>query len=55
MAWPEMQALHRVARLADVTFLGPMTEEIRAYLAQSGLKARIDAGYTFAAGFQRDK
>jgi hypothetical protein len=53
MAWPEMQALHAVARLADVTFLGPLTDEIRAYLAGSNLKAQIDSGYTFAAGFQR--
>lgn len=55
MDWPEMRALHAAAALVDVSFLGPVTEEIRAYLAQSGLRARIDAGYTFAAGFQRDK
>lgn len=53
MAWPEMLALHAIARLADVTFLGPLNDEIRAYLAGSNLKAQIDSGYTFAAGFQR--
>lgn len=55
MGWPEMRNLHAVARLTEVTFLGPVPEEIHAYLEQSGLTARIHAGYTFAAGFQRDK
>ncbi len=53
MAWPEMQALHRVARLSEVVFLGPMTEEIRAWLAASGLQARVESGFVAAAGFHR--
>lgn len=53
MSWPEMQALHRVAQLSDVTFLGPMTEEIRLWLAGSGLKAQITTGFAAAAGFRR--
>lgn len=53
MAWPEMQALHRTAQLSDVTFLGPMTEDIRAWLAGSGLKAMVHDGYAAAAGFRR--
>lgn len=53
MAWPEMQALHRAAALSDVTFLGPMTEDIRTWLAASGLKAQVHTGFTSAAGFRR--
>lgn len=53
MAWPEMKALHGVAALSEVVFLGPMTEEIRAWLAGSGLKAAIHTGFTSAAGFRR--
>ena len=53
MAWQEMQALHRVATLAEVTFLGPLTDEIRLWLASSGLKAQVNSGYSLAAGFRR--
>jgi hypothetical protein len=53
MAWPEMQALHGVAALSHVTFLGPMTPEIRAWLDRSGLKAAVETGYVAAAGFRR--
>lgn len=53
MLWPEMQALHQVATLADVTFLGPLTEEILEWLAKSGLKAQVQSGFTLAAGFRR--
>lgn len=53
MLWPEMQALHQVATLAEVTFLGPLTEEIQALLAKSGLKAKVHSGFTLAAGFRR--
>jgi hypothetical protein len=54
MAWPEMRALHGVARLAEVTFLGPFTPEMQAWLDRSGLTARIETGYSFVAGFQRN-
>jgi hypothetical protein len=54
MAWPEMRALHGLARLAEATFLGPFTPEMQAWLAGSGLTARIETGYSFVAGFQRD-
>jgi hypothetical protein len=54
MTWPEMKALHRVAVLSHVTFLGPMTREIQAWLARSGLKAEVESGYVAAAGFHRD-
>ncbi len=53
MDWPEMKALHDVATLAHVTFLGPISEEIRAWLNQSGLKAEVETGYVAAAGFRR--
>lgn len=53
MAWPEMRALHAVARLEEAEFLGPLTPEIAAWLARSGLSARILQGATFAAGFRR--
>ena len=53
MGWPEMKALHGVAVLANVTFLGPMTPEIRAWLDRSGLKAEVETGYVAAAGFRR--
>lgn len=53
MEWPEMQALHTVATLSDVTFLGPMSDEIRAWLAGSGLKARVTDGFVAAAAFRR--
>jgi hypothetical protein len=53
MAWPEMQALHRTAQLSKATFLGPMTDDIRHWLARSGLQAEIESGYVAAAGFVR--
>lgn len=53
MAWPEMKALHGVATLFEVTFLGPMTEDIRFWLAGSGLKARVTDGFVAAAAFRR--
>lgn len=53
MGWPEMAALHRVARLTDAVFLGEVTPEIRDWLAGSSLTARVASGYGFAAGFRR--
>jgi hypothetical protein len=53
MSWPEMKALHAVARLEDVTFLGPLTPDIRAWLAGSSLTATLNEGFTAAAGFRR--
>ena len=53
MLWPEMQALHRVATLDEVTFLGPLTEDIQAWLAKSSLRAKVHSGFTLAAGFRR--
>jgi hypothetical protein len=53
MAWPEMQALHKVAVLEDVTFLGPYTNEIRDWLSRSSLKATVRSGFEIAAGFRR--
>jgi hypothetical protein len=54
MVWPEMRALHGLVRLAEATFLGPFTPEMQAWLYGSGLKARIETGYSFVAGFRRD-
>jgi hypothetical protein len=54
MAWPEMRALHGVARLAEATFLGPFTPDMQTWLDRSGLTARIETGYSFVAGFRRD-
>ncbi len=53
MLWPEMQALHRVATLDEVTFLGPLTDDIQAWLAKSSLTAKVHSGFTLAAGFAR--
>lgn len=53
MDWPEMKALHGVATLAEVTFLGPLTDEIRDWIANSTLTAHIRSGNHFASGFQR--
>jgi hypothetical protein len=53
MLWPEMKALHDVATLRHVAFLGPLTDDIHNWLAQSGLQAEIEAGYVAAAGFAR--
>lgn len=53
MGWPEMQGLHRAATLAQVTFLGPLTPEIRAWIGQSTLTADILSDNLFVAGFQR--
>jgi len=36
MDWPDIAALDRVARLIDVTLLGPVTPEIVKWLANSG-------------------
>jgi len=53
MDWPEMAALHRVARLDEVIFLGPYTPEIGAWLAKSSLTAKVHHGFNVAAGFSR--
>ena len=53
MSWPEMKALHTVARLEEVTFLGPLTPEIRSWLAGSSLTATLHDGFAAAAGFHR--
>ncbi|WP_417684211.1 hypothetical protein [Roseibium sp.] len=53
MAWPEMKALHSVASLTDVTFLGDLTPEIQDWIDRSSLKARVHSGNRFAAGFVR--
>ncbi|MGR3724296.1 hypothetical protein LGT41_0009025 [Abyssibius alkaniclasticus] len=55
MDWPEMKALHKVAGLAEVTFLGAFTDEIEAWLNASSLSARLKTGNRFAAGFTRAK
>ncbi len=54
MGWPEMQAMHRVARLEEVTFLGDVAPEIRDWIAASGLTATLRTGFAVAAGFVRD-
>ena len=53
MGWPEMSALHDVAALPEVVFLGAMTSEIQDRIDKSSLSARIRCGYAFAGGFQR--
>lgn len=53
MGWPEMKALHAVAELVEVTFLGPLTPEIAEWLGKSGLRATIRSGFGAAAGFRR--
>ena len=53
MGWPEMAALHAVAALEEITFLGNVSAEITDWLASSGLKARVNTGYGYAAGFRR--
>lgn len=53
MDWPEMMRLHEIARLTDVTFLGPLTPQISDWLGNSSLTARVHQGSHFAAGFRR--
>ena len=53
MDWPEMIAMHETARLSEVTFLGPLTPEIRAYLEGSRISATTKDGNSFVAGFRR--
>ena len=53
MPWPEMTALHGVARLAEAIFLGPVPDAIRDWLARSQLTAALRMGYDPAAGFTR--
>ena len=53
MGWPEMTALHSAARLEECVFLGTVTPEIHAWLAGSGLTARVVDGFTAAGGFLR--
>ena len=53
MPWPEMKALHSVAALEEAVFLGPLTAEIRDWLAGSSLTAAIRDGFALAAGFHR--
>lgn len=53
MGWPEMRALHAAARLEQVTFLGPVPEAIRHWLARSTLTATLHQGFLSATGFVR--
>jgi hypothetical protein len=53
MPWPEMTALHAVAALEEVTFLGPLAPEISNWLASSSLSATVYNGFEAAAGFRR--
>ena len=52
MDWPEMTALHATAALIEVTFLGPLSDEIRAWIAGSKLSAEVHGGYESAAEFR---
>jgi hypothetical protein len=51
--WPEMQAMHGVARLAEVDILGPFTPEMRAWLAKSPLQPVLRHYGVAAGGFTR--
>lgn len=51
--WPEMKALHAVARLAQVTFHGDVTAGIRDWMARAGLVVPVVEYPVFAAGFVR--
>lgn len=53
MGWPEMQGLHAVAWLSEVTFLDKMTPEDKSWIDQSLLTAKSDIGNVHAAGFRR--
>lgn len=53
MGWPEMQGLHAVATLSEVTFLGQMTQEIEDWIDRSSLTAKLNIGNAYAAGFWR--
>ncbi len=53
MGWPEMVGLHAVATLSEVTFLGLLTPEIKNWIENSALTAKINSGNAFAAGFRR--
>ncbi len=51
--WPEMKALHRVARLAQVTFHGELTKAICDWMVRAGLSVPIVHYPDFASGFVR--
>lgn len=51
--WPEMKAMHATARLARVTFLGPVSPEMRDWIASSPLTAELVHYDSEAAGFDR--
>lgn len=53
MNWPEMKALHAVANLGEVTFLGEMTPDIATWISNSSLKAEVLSGNRYVAGFKR--
>jgi hypothetical protein len=53
MGWPEMRAMHAAATLVEVTFLGPITPEIAAWIESSTLTARIRSGNRLVAAFGR--
>ncbi|WP_435259417.1 hypothetical protein ACSBLW_06500 [Thioclava sp. FR2] len=50
--WPEMKALHGVATLERVSFLGRVSGEMRDWIAGSGLRAEI-LHYPDGQGFDR--
>ncbi|MFY0634875.1 MAG: hypothetical protein JXQ91_13770 [Vannielia sp.] len=53
MPWPEMKALHGLARLEEITFLGEAPDEVRAWLEGSTLAAHLNTGNAAIAGFHR--
>jgi|GEM_PF-1954105 len=53
MGWPEMRAMHAVARLREITLMGPVTAEITGWLARSGLTATLRLFPAAGGGFRR--
>lgn len=53
MSWPEMKALHSVAVLREVVFLGEVTQAIHDWFSGSSLRATILDGNVQVAGFRR--
>jgi hypothetical protein len=55
MSWPEMAAMHGVARLTKIEFFGPVDARILKWLDRSNLRATIVTGRAFCSGFERQK
>ena len=54
MDWPQMQALHEVAALEEIVFLGAPDPEVWQWLEGSPLRDKVVSGFEPVAGFVRE-